>query len=114
MYNSNHLLYQYEHCTNLYNMQGMFTREELEKYSLKFLCGLYKMTSGNLNHSAKSIDIFFKTVSMEVYERPTFGFQATNEIVKELIHKGFIKAENVGQEIRLTSKDLDKCRENCK
>src|SRR5439155_15407058 len=61
---------------------------------------------------AKSIDIFFKTVSMEVYERPTFGFQATNEIVKELIHKGFIKAENVGQEIRLTSKGLDKCREN--
>ena len=35
-------------------------------------------------------------------------------IVKELIHKGFIKAENVGQEIRLTSKGLDKCRENCK
>jgi hypothetical protein len=81
---------------------------------MNMLCGLYKITSGNLNHSGKSIDIFFKRVSMEVYERPTFGFQATNEIVKELIQKGLIEAENVGQEIRLTSKGLDKCRENCK
>jgi hypothetical protein len=95
-------------------MQGIFTQEELERYSLKFLCGLYKTTSGNLNHGAKSIDIFFKAVSTEAYERPSFGYQAANEIVNDLIQKGLIESQNIEQEIKLTSKGLDKCREDCK
>jgi hypothetical protein len=94
-------------------MQGIFTREELENYSLKFLCGLYETTAGNLNQTAKGVDIFFKTVSTGAYERPTYGFEATSQIVMELVQKGLIEARNIG-EIRLSAKGLDKCRDNCK
>ena len=94
-------------------MQGVFTQEELERYSLKFLCGLYQTTVGNLNQTAKGIDIFFKSVSAGAYERPSFGFEATNEIVAELVRKGLIEALDIG-EIRLTSRGLEKCRQNCK
>lgn len=94
-------------------MQGVFTQEELERYSLKFLCGLYKTTVGNLDQTAKGVDIFFKSVSAGAYERPSFGLEATNEIVTELVRNGLIEARNI-EEIRLTSKGLDKCRESCK
>lgn len=106
------IVYQQQNCTNL-QMQGIFTREELENYSLKFLCGLYKTTVGNLNQTANGVDIFFKTVSNGAYERPAFGFEATNEIVMELVRKGLIEARNI-EEIRLSSKGLVKCRDNCK
>lgn len=94
-------------------MQGVFTQEELERFSLKFLCGLYKITVGNLDQTAKGVDIFFKSVSSGAYERPSFGFEATNEIVAELVRKGLIEARGIG-EIRLTSKGLGKCRQDCK
>jgi len=94
-------------------MQGVFTQEELERYSLKFLCGLYKTTVGNLNQTAKGVDIFFKSVSPGAYERPSLGFEATNEIVVALVRQGLIEALDVG-EIRLTSRGLEKCRQDCK
>jgi hypothetical protein len=94
-------------------MQGIFTREELENYSLKFLCGLYETTGGNLNQTTKGVDIFSKTVSSAAYERPAYGFEATSEIVFELVQKGLIGARNIG-EIKLSSKGLDKCRDSCK
>jgi hypothetical protein len=40
------------------------------------------MAHGNLNNSVKAFDVFFKNVSPEAYERPSFGYQATNEIVQ--------------------------------
>ena len=94
-------------------MQGVFTQEELGRYSLKFLCELYRITVGNLDQTAKGVDIFFKSVSAGAYERPSFGLEATVEIVAELVRNGLIEARGI-EEIRLTSKGLGKCRQDCK
>jgi hypothetical protein len=93
-------------------MQGVFTSDELQRYSKKFLCGLYKMAHGNLNNSVRGFDIFFKNVSPEAYERPSFGYQAVNELVLDLVRKGFIERETA-EYIRLTQQGLDKCKEDC-
>jgi hypothetical protein len=93
-------------------MQGIFTSDELQRYSKKFLCGLYRMAHGNLNNSVRGLDIFFKNVSPEAYERPSFGYQAVNELVLDLVRKGFIERETA-EYIRLTQKGLDKCKEDC-
>ncbi|HZA07689.1 MAG TPA: hypothetical protein VE619_08300 [Nitrososphaeraceae archaeon] len=93
-------------------MEGIFTAEELQRYSKKFLCGLYTMAHGNLTNSMKAIDIFFKNVSAEAYERPSFGYRATNEIVQSLVQRGFIERDTI-EYIKLTAKGLDKCREDC-
>jgi hypothetical protein len=93
-------------------MRGVFTSDELQRYSKKFLCGLYKMAHGNLNNSVRGFDIFFKNVSPEAYERPSFGYQATNELVLDLERKGFIERETA-EYIRLTQQGLDKCKEDC-
>jgi hypothetical protein len=93
-------------------MQGIFTSDELQRYSKRFLCGLYRMAHGNLNNSVRGLDIFFKNVSPEAYERPSFGYQATNELVLELERKGFIERETA-EYIRLTQPGLDKCKEDC-
>ena len=93
-------------------MQGIFTSDELQRYSKKFLCGLYKMAHGNLNNSVRGFDIFFKNVSPEAYERPSFGYQAANEIVLDLVRKGLIEGETA-EYIRLTQQGLDKCKEDC-
>ena len=70
------------------------------------------MTHGTLNNSAKAFDVFFKNVSPEAYERPSFGYQATNEIVQDLVQKGFVQRETL-EHIRLTQKGVDKCKEDC-
>jgi hypothetical protein len=93
-------------------MQGIFTSDELQRYSKKFLCGLYRMAHGNLNNSVRGLDIFFKNVSPEAYERPSFGYQAVNELVLDLVRKGFIERETA-EYIRLTQQGLDKCKEDC-
>jgi hypothetical protein len=48
------------------------------------------MAHGNLNNSVKGFDVFFKNVSPEAYERPSFGYQATSEIIQELTQKGLM------------------------
>ena len=93
-------------------MQGIFTWEELQRYSKKFLCGLYIMSHGNLNNSVRSFDVFFKNVSPEAYERPSYGYQATNEVVQNLVQKGYIERDTL-ESIKLTLKGLDKCKEDC-
>jgi hypothetical protein len=93
-------------------MQGVFTSDELQRYSKKFLCGLYRMAHGNLNNSVRGLDIFFKNVSPEAYERPSFGYQATNELVLDLVLKGLIERETA-EYIRLTQQGIDKCKEDC-
>jgi predicted transcriptional regulator len=70
------------------------------------------MAHGNLNNSVKGLDVFFKNVSTEAYERPSFGYQATNEIIQDLIQKGFIERD-APEYIRLTQRGLDKCKEDC-
>jgi hypothetical protein len=94
-------------------MQGIFTSEELLRYSKKFLCGLYRTAHGNLNNSVKGFDVFFKNVSPEAYERPSFGYQATSEIIQELTQKGLIERDTL-EYVRLTQKGLDKCKEDCR
>jgi hypothetical protein len=96
----------------VFQLEGIFTREELQRYSKKFLCGLYIMADGTMNNSVRAFEVFFKNVSPEAYERPSFGYQATNEIVQNLIQDGFIERETV-ELIKLTNKGLDKCREDC-
>jgi hypothetical protein len=93
-------------------MQGVFTSDELQRYSKKFLCGLYRMAHGNLNNSVRGFDIFFKNVSPEAFERPSFGYQATNELVLDLARKGLVERETA-EYVRLTQKGVDKCKEDC-
>ena len=95
-----------------FQLQGIFTSEELQRYSKKFLCGLYVIVHGNLSNSMKAFDVYFKNVSPEAYERPSLGYQATNEIVQNLIQKGFIERDTL-TDIKLTQKGLDKCKEDC-
>ena len=90
----------------------MFTSEEMQRYSKKFLCGMYIIAHGNVNNSIKALDVFFENVSPAAYERPSYGYQATSEIVQDLIQKGFIE-RNTLEYIRLTQKGLDKCKEDC-
>jgi hypothetical protein len=94
-------------------LQGVFTSEELQRYSERFLCGLYIMAHRSLNNSMKAFDIFFKNVSPEAYERPSLGYQATNEIVQNLVQKGFIERDTQ-EYIRLMQKGLDKCNKDCR
>ena len=73
---------------------------------------MYIMAQGNVNNSIKAFDVFFENVSSEAYERPSYGYQATNEIVQDLIQKGFVERITL-ENIRLTQKGLDKCKEDC-
>lgn len=93
---------------------GLFTKEELQRYGEKFLCGLYGQTGGSLDHSANSMEIFFKTISTGAYERPSYGYEATQAILRELESKGLVQTWNLDQEVRITSSGLDKCREICR
>jgi hypothetical protein len=93
---------------------GLFTKEELQRNTIKFLCGLYGQTGGGLDHSASSMDIYIKNISYGAYERPQYGYQATQEILRELKDQGLVQTWNLDQEVRLTSSGLDKCREMCK
>lgn len=71
------------------------------------------MALGNVNNSIKAFDVYFKNVSAGAYERPLYGYQATNEIVQYLIRKGFVQRDTL-EYIRLTQKGLDKCKEDCR
>lgn len=93
-------------------MSSLFTGDELERYSMKFICFLYETTSGDLNKSHKAIDIFFQAVSTGAYERPSYGFQAVNEIIRKLKAEGLIEVISAN-EVRLTSSGLEKCRKDC-
>ena len=70
------------------------------------------MAHGNMNNSVRAFEVFFKNISPEAYERPSFGYQATNEIVQNLVQDGFIERDTI-ELIKLTDKGLDKCREYC-
>lgn len=54
--------------------------------------------------------MFFKNVSPKAYERPSFGYQATDEIIQE--GEGLIERDTQ-EYIRLTQKGLVKCKEDC-
>jgi hypothetical protein len=94
-------------------MSSLLTHDELERYSMKFICFLYETTSGDLNKSHKAIDIFFHAVSTGAYERPSYGFQAVNEIVSKLKVEGLIEIISAN-DVRLTSSGLEKCRKDCR
>ena len=96
-----------------FQLQGIFTSEELERFSKKFLCGMYHMAMGNVNNNVKAFDVFFRNVSAGAYERPSYGYQGTNEIVQVLIQKGLIERD-APEYVRLTQKGLEKCKEDCR
>lgn len=66
-----------------------------------------------MNKSVKGIDIFFKHVSSSAYERPAFGFQATNMIIQQLIQKDFIIVGDIEGEVKSTLNGIAKCKEEC-
>ena len=70
------------------------------------------LAHSDLNNSVKAFDVFFKDVSPEAYERPSLGYQATNEIVQNLVQNGYIERYTI-ELIKLTQKGLDKCKEDC-
>lgn len=93
---------------------ALFTRKELQRFVEKFLCGLYGQTGGNLDRSANSLEIYIKNVSYGVYERPEYGYRATQTILKELKDQGLVQTWNLDQEVRLTQSGLNKCRDMCR
>jgi hypothetical protein len=93
-------------------LQRIFTREEIQRYSKKFLWGIYIMAHGDMNNSVRAFEVFFKNISPEAYERPSFGYQATNEIVQNLAQNGYVERHTI-ELIKLTQKGLDKCKEDC-
>ena len=70
------------------------------------------MTHGNMNNSVRSIDVFFKNVSAEAYERPSLGLQAANEIVLYLVQERLVERDTP-QDVKLTLKGLEKCKNDC-
>jgi hypothetical protein len=74
---------------------------------------MYRMALGNVNNNIKAFDVYFENVSPGAYERPSYGYQATNEIVRELVQKGLIERDTL-EYVRLTQKGLDKCKEDCR
>jgi hypothetical protein len=71
------------------------------------------MANGEVNNSVRAFEVFFKNVSPEAYERPSLGYQATNEIVQNLVQNGYIERYTI-ELIKLTQKGLDKCKEDCR
>jgi hypothetical protein len=65
-----------------------------------------------LNNSVRSIDVFFKNVSAEAYERPSLGVQAANEIILYLIQENLVERDTP-QDVKLTLKGLEKCKNDC-
>src|ERR671911_2942431 len=51
-------------------------------------------------------------VSLEALGRPSFGYQTTNEIILNLVQKGFTERDTV-KYTRLTQKGLDRDKEDC-
>ena len=43
---------------------------------------------------------------------PSLGYQATNEIVQNLVQNGYIERDTI-ELIKLTPKGLNKCKEDC-
>ncbi len=70
------------------------------------------MANGDVNNSVRAFEVFFKNVSPEAYERPSLGYQATSEIVQNLVQNGYIERDTI-ELIKLTQKGLDKCKEDC-
>jgi hypothetical protein len=93
---------------------GLFNKEELRRYAEKFLCGLYGQTGGNLDRSANSMDIYIKNISYGAYERPQYGYEAVQAILRELKDQGLVQTWNLDQEVGLTSSGLEKCRDTCR
>jgi hypothetical protein len=93
-------------------VDGLFTSDELQRYSKKFLCGLYRMSHGNISNSENSTEIYFKNVRPEAYERPSLGFEAARQIVLHLLQEGFI-TQDAPFYVRLTESGLEKCKKNC-
>ena len=93
-------------------MEGLFTYDELQRFSKKFLCSLYRKSHGYLSDSESSNEIFFKNVRAEAYERPSLGFEAARQIVIYLLQEGFI-SQVTPYYVRLTESGLEKCKEEC-
>lgn len=59
------------------------------------------MANGDMNNSIRAFEVFFKNISPEAYERPSFGYQATNEIVQNLVQNGYVERHTI-ELIKLT------------
>ena len=72
-------------------LQGIFTSEELQRYSKRFLCGLYVMAHGNLNNSMKAFDVFFKMSVQKHMKDRHLDIKQQMKLFKLLYKKGLLK-----------------------
>ncbi|MGC1135853.1 MAG: hypothetical protein WA941_23715 [Nitrososphaeraceae archaeon] len=90
------------------------TKDELHKFSTKFLCQLFKKTGGNLDMSMRSAELVFESVTVGAYERPSLAASIGNHISHHLLKQGLIRNGYLADEVRLTKEGLQKCIETCR
>ena len=95
-------------------MSGIMTKDELHKFSTKFLCQLFKKTGGNLDMSMGSAELVFESVTVGAYERPSLAANIGNHISHYLLSQGLIRRGYLANEVRLTREGLQKCIETCR
>lgn len=95
-------------------MSEIMTKDELHKFSTKFLCQLFKKTGGNLDMSMRSTELVFESVTVGAYERPSLAASIGNHISYHLLKQGLIRKGYLADEVRLTKEGLQKCIETCR
>jgi hypothetical protein len=94
-------------------MSGLMTKDELNRFSTRFLCQLFKKTGGNLDMSMRSAELVFESVTVGAYERPSLAASIGNHISRHLLEQGLIRRGYLADEVRLTEEGLQKCIETC-
>jgi hypothetical protein len=95
-------------------MSAIMTKDELHKFSVKFLCQLFRKTGGNLDMSIRSAELVFESVTVGAYERPSLAASIGNHISHHLLKQGLIRKGYLADEVRLTREGLQKCIETCR
>ena len=95
-------------------MSGIMTKNELQRFSAKFLCQLFKKTGGNLDMSLGSAELVFESVTVGAFERPSLAASIGNHISHHLLKQGLIQKGYLADEVRLTREGLQKCIETCR
>jgi len=95
-------------------MSGIMTKEELQRFSIKFLCQLFKKTGGNLDMSMRSAELVFESITVGAYERPSLAVIIGDHISHNLLEQGLVQKGYLAGEVRLTKEGLHKCIETCR
>lgn len=94
-------------------MSGAMTRDEMQKFSRKFLCQLFKKTGGNLHMSVRPVELVYESVTIGAYERPSLAVTIASHLSYYLLEQGLIQRGYLADDVRLTQKGLQRCIETC-